>query len=104
MNKFFYTKLLLLLILFMGCREDIVQFEDIERDGGTLFISSFPNGAQIFIKEADTKRTTPDEFPDMAPGDYEVTLKLPGFQDITVVVNMESGKNKILNVRFQPTI
>ena len=85
-------------LLLHGCREDIVEFEDLERDGGSLFINSNPPGASIFFENVNTRLLTPNEFEDIAPREYLVTLKLPGYEDATVVVSIESGMDKFLNI------
>lgn len=90
-----------ILFCFISCREEVVTFEEIEADGGSLFLRSTPVGAEIFIRNTNTQKVTPDIFEELTPGEYFVTLKLMGFQDTSFVVNIESKKNKLLNIRLK---
>ncbi len=91
--------LVALLFLFFGCREDI--FTSPEEGPGSFTVSSSPQGAEIFINNKITNTITPKDFDDVSPGNYNVTLTREGFFDTTVVVRVESGKRKIINVSLQ---
>jgi len=97
-KKIFLFVILVITSAFFSCREDIVEFNNIERDNGSIYLNSFPEGAEIFLMDSRTNFTTPEEFKDLAPGDYVFTLKLSGYKDTTVVLNVESGKIKSFSI------
>lgn len=101
MKKIFLFGLLIVTSAFFSCREDIVEFNNIERDNGSIYLNSFPEGAEIFLMDSKTNLKTPEEFQELAPGDYVFTLKLSGFNDTTVVINVESGRTNSLNIRLK---
>ena len=63
--------------------------EEEEKTG--LKIVSAPSSTSIYIGEEDTGKITP-EFLALSPGDYEITLKKEGYEDKTVSVTIEEGK------------
>lgn len=101
MKKIFPVLLLIAASAFFSCREDIVEFNNIERDNGSIYLNSFPEGAEIFLMDSETNLRTPEEFQELAPGDYIFTLKLSGYSDTTVVINVTSGRINSLNVRLK---
>lgn len=88
--------LIALLLLFLGCREDIITSPE---DGtGSFTVTSSPQGAEIFINNQSTNSLTPEHFTEVSPGEYNVKLSHPGFFDTTVVISVESGKRELINV------
>jgi PEGA domain len=67
---------------------------------GSIFISSEPNGAHIFINNDDTRKNTPNTFSDLLEGYYSFTLKLNFYKDTTlnihVIKQQLTSKNIIL--------
>ncbi len=51
---------------------------------GSLFVSSEPGGANIFLNNSNSGKTTPDTFYDLSEGSYSVTLKLNYYRDTTI--------------------
>jgi PEGA domain len=51
---------------------------------GSLFVSSEPSGANIFLNNNNSGKTTPSTFYDLSEGSYPVTLKLNYYRDTTV--------------------
>ncbi|MBU2492734.1 MAG: PEGA domain-containing protein [Bacteroidetes bacterium] len=98
MKKVFLTAVFVISFFLISCREDIVEFAEIQKDSGSLFLSSYPQGAVIFLKDTQTNFKTPEEFDELEPGEYIITLKLDGYSDTTIVVNVESGKRNFLSI------
>ena len=67
---------------------------------GSLFISSEPGGAEIFLNDNNTGKTTPNTFEELLEGSYSITLKLNFYRDTTlnieVVRQQLTSKNIIL--------
>jgi len=58
---------------------------------GSLLVSSDPSGAQIFLDDIYTEKTTPDTVKPMAPGNYQIKLSLTGFIDTTFSTTISTG-------------
>ncbi len=88
-----------MLILIISCREGIVDFPE-ESKTGTLFISSFPMGAEIYFESNKTGKVTPDSLKILQPGSYNLKLHLPGYPDENFYVNIQSGQRKYITISF----
>jgi hypothetical protein len=62
---------------------------------GTLFIDSTPTGADILLN-GQVRAKTPHLIANLAPGTYEVRLRLEGYQDHLVTLRLGSGEAKTL--------
>lgn len=97
-------KLLFVLVLnfifVSACREDIVDFSVISNTS-KIIISSSPRGAEILINESRSGKVTPDSLINLQPGAYTFKLRLTGYPEETVYVNIGSGQTKYLNVIFR---
>lgn len=95
-------KLLLLFVLFAGfisCREDIVEFND-EAKTGDIYLSSLPSGADIYFENSKTGKTTPDSLISVLPGKYTIKMRLAGYPEESVNVQVQSGQKRFVNVTF----
>lgn len=90
---------LFLLAFIAGCREDIVEFSETSRTG-TLYIYSDPDGAEIFLNDIRLYKTTPDSLINMQPGSYFLRLRLAGYPDESVEIDVVSGQSRSVNVNF----
>ncbi len=99
MNKLLVILCLLGILMIDSCREDIIEFPE-DSNKGTIFLDSTPPGASIFLGDTFTGKITPNQLPDLDPGDYTVKLKLPGYADTAFVVNLVPGGNPYKNVRM----
>ena len=62
----------------------------VEVGPGNLIIGSTPNGAQIFIDGIDTGDVTP-QLLSLSPGNYNITLKLSGYEDYSESKTVATG-------------
>lgn len=99
MKSLYVIILFALLLLGFGCRENIVEFTD-ETKTGKLYIISYPSGAEIFFENNKTGKVTPDSLISLNPGNYTVKLRLTGYADETVAVNVSAGQKRFINVSF----
>lgn len=104
MHKLLLAGLIIISSFLFSCREDLVEFADIQKDSGSIYLNSFPQGAEIFLKNTKTSFKTPEEFQELDPGEYVFTLKLNGYNDTTIVAKVESGKNNFLSVYLRRKI
>lgn len=70
-------------------------------DRGNLFIESQPSGAQIFLEGNNTGDVTPDTISSLETGNYDLTLKLPGYYDTTF--SMTVLKDQVVNKNIELT-
>jgi hypothetical protein len=91
--------LILCLLVIPNCREGIVEFDNTTVTGD-LFITSNPNGAEILFNYAKTGKTTPDSLVRIQPGNYSVTVRLLGYGEETVNVDVIAGQTKHVNVKI----
>jgi len=94
MKKFFF---LFLLVTFFGCREDAVQYS-LEQSTADVFVISSPRAAKIFLDNQFTGKSTPDTLKYLNPGTYALTLKLEGYRDSTVNLNVEAEDKEIVSI------
>src|SRR5262249_30547781 len=72
--------------------------------GGSLSVTSFPNGAQVSVDSVSTGKVTPMSVA-LTNGDHVVTVQIPGsgWQPDTRTVTIVDGNNS-LSVTLLPTL
>lgn len=88
-------------MIFLSCREGLVEYSELDKENGAIFLDSYPRGAEIFLKDTKTELTTPEEFEELQPGEYIFTLRLNGYEDTTIVAKVESGKNRFFSINLK---
>lgn len=73
--------------------KDITLVKMIEY--GDLYIQSTPSGAGIYVDNNNTGKYTPETIKGLVVGDHDVTLKLNGYFDANLTVNIQ--KNTVTN-------
>ncbi|QQS36669.1 MAG: PEGA domain-containing protein [Ignavibacteriales bacterium] len=75
---------------------------------GSVFISSTPSGAQIWVHGVDSGKVTPNTISNLSAGTHQFTLKLAEFLDttfsITVVANQTQNPSITLNEALNYTV
>ncbi|MCP5064420.1 MAG: PEGA domain-containing protein [Ignavibacteriae bacterium] len=84
---------LLISITFISCDETATDPVD---ETGTIFVDSNPQGAEIWLDDVNTNKFTPATIT-ADEGVRTVTLKLEGFEDLTITVSVESGNESIVS-------
>lgn len=69
---------------------------------GSIAISSVPTSAQIFLAQTgqnptDQGVTTPATISNIDPGDYDIIIRLSGYQDYTVTVPISAGQTTYIS-------
>lgn len=100
MRKYFILFLLVSFFVFTSCREGIVEFPGTD-ETGTVFINSLPDGADIYINQSWTGRSTPDSVTDLQPGIYQLKLKLVGYRDTTIAVSIVKGRKLSFSITLR---
>jgi hypothetical protein len=91
--------MLLFVILVLGCREEIIDFTE-HPETGKLYINSTPKGAEIFLNDNRLWKNTPDSLLDIKAGVYSVKLRLIGYPEARVLINVQAGKKNFVDVNF----
>lgn len=60
---------------------------------GTIYVSTDPPGASIFLDDENTGKVTPDSLVEMLSGEYELSVSLNEFIDTTFNINLNDGQN-----------
>jgi hypothetical protein len=94
MKKLF---LLIFIIAFFGCREDAVQYS-LEQSTADIYVVSYPRQARIYLNSSFTGKTTPDTLKYLDPGTYLITLKLEGYRDSSVSLQVEAEDKEIVSI------
>ena len=88
MKKLFILPLLLAVgIFFAGC-EDTATDPIVTVVKGSVYIQSTPVGAQIWVNNVNSGKITPDTIKNLDSGNVAITLKLAGYLDSTITVNI----------------
>lgn len=94
MKKLFFLLLIpFVALLITSCSDDdpITPAEP-----GSIFITSNPAGAQIWIDGVNTSQTTPDTVLNIDEGLYSITLKLVDYEDTTFSVSISGGQMAVI--------
>lgn len=68
---------------------------------GQLYVSSYPDGASIFIDGDKQIPKTPHTFLDVPEGKHDVTLRLSGYRPKTLNVDVSPDDPQLINVLLQ---
>ncbi len=104
MKKITYITTLLVLLILNSCVDKYELIEPEPEKNGTLFITSNPDSAKIFLLGTDTKKLTPDSITGLETGKYDITLKKENYSDTTFTVEVFSGKTTTSFVELKKII
>lgn len=62
------------------------------RQTGLIYLSSAPEGAEVYLGKSRYKYKTPASINELNPGDYKISLKLKGYKPWVQVVSVEPGR------------
>lgn len=65
-----------------------------QTDKGSLYITSNPASAQIWMDNSNTNQVTPDTVENIQEGTHNITLKLSEYRDTTISVSVTAGQTK----------
>jgi hypothetical protein len=63
---------------------------------GNIYLTSIPAGAEIWIDNSNTFKTTPDTINDVDQGVRSVTLKLQDYRDTTFTISVTGGQTSVV--------
>ncbi|MBD3224591.1 MAG: PEGA domain-containing protein [Caldithrix sp.] len=99
-----HTILFLILIVIIGCGvKQPVNIEDTDNNTGSIYITSTPAGAEIFLDGVSTGKVTPDTLFKVPVGLHIIQLFKDGFRTITDSFNVQIQHDQLaeLNVPMQ---
>jgi hypothetical protein len=99
MKKYFIIPILLFIsLMFYSCNDTTTNPETPTT--GSVYITSVPAGAQIWLNGVNQIKVTPDSLKNLTAGSFQITLKLTGYKDTTfsvdVTANQTTNKNVVL--------
>jgi PKD repeat protein len=68
-------------------------------DNGSIAITSIPSGAEVYI-DGQRRGTAPAVFPEILPGNHQVTLSFKGYNDWSNLVSVGSGRMSAINAEL----
>jgi len=71
---------------------------------GSIFISSSPEGAQIWIAYQNSGKVTPDIVTNLIPGQYPITLKLNEYRDTSFTAIVMAGLQTMEYISLTPAL
>ena len=72
---------------------------------GSIYVSSQPKGAEIWLDGKDTGQTTDDSVTSVQAGTHSITLKLSGYRDTTVTdVTVKKGLQSFIFLPLNSTV
>ncbi len=93
------TAIIFMVLILANCREEMIIFPD-DPDNASIHISTTPEGASIFLNGTYTTKITPDWLTGLVKGDHYITLKLFGYADTTLKINIDPATKRFLTVRL----
>jgi hypothetical protein len=97
MKKYFYLIVLVILgLTFAACDESTTEPEAVTT--GSVYITSTPAGAAIWMGTTNQGKVTPDSLTGLEAGNYQVTLKLTGYKDTTFTVTITARQKTTKSV------
>jgi hypothetical protein len=70
---------------------------------GIIYVSTNPPGANVYINDLKTPETTPTMIRDLVPSNYQVSIKLDGYQDWSNTIPVQARKASVLeNILLTP--
>lgn len=69
---------------------------------GSIYVDSSPQGADIYLDDTSENLVTPSTLTDVEPNSHTIILKKPGFEDCSLIVNVEAGRTVCISPRLNP--
>lgn len=91
--------LLVLFLLLNSCRENIIEFE-VTQGNSYIYLSSHPQGADIYLDGGNTYKQTPDSLSNLVPGIHAVKLKLVGYNEVQFNIYLSKGEKRYISHSF----
>ena len=81
---------------------DAVMGEDPAQKTGSIYVTSTPSGAMIYLDDVYESSTTPYTLTGVSPGEHTVTLRLTGYSDGISKVTVNAGQTSTLAIGLAP--
>lgn len=71
---------------------------------GSIYVSTNPLGAQIWVDSQNTGKVTPDSVTGLSAGSHSVKLTLSGYKDTTFTVNVVANQQTVKQITLVSTL
>jgi len=92
MKKLILLLIIPLVVLITSCTDDPIT----QTPTGSIYLTSSPAGAAIWIDGSNTFKTTPDTINDVDEGVRSVTLKKIDYNDTTFSISISEGQTSVV--------
>ncbi|MFH1197519.1 MAG: PEGA domain-containing protein [bacterium] len=101
-NKIVFTIFIACITLFAySCEKELsVAPEESKPDDGFIFISSYPEKAEIFLNGRRTGSFTPDSITWLKDGTQTITLKKSLYRDTSFQVTTAKGTRNVVDIQY----
>ncbi len=89
-------------LMYSCVDEHVIEVND--SINGSIYLTSQPSGAKIFLLGTDTKKVTPDSIVNLESGLYEVTLQLENYSDTSFGVQVFKNRRTTKNIKLKSII
>src|ERR1035437_6075367 len=96
-NKYIFLPLLLLFGLLLATCNSKTNNPIAPAAIGSIFVSSIPDSAQIWLDSTNTGKITPDTLTNLNVGNHTIVLKLIGYFNDSDAVDVKEGSLSTLN-------
>jgi hypothetical protein len=80
----------------------VTPIQGLERGSASLFVSSQPSGAEVFINSNKVGETGTLDVLSLQPGGYQIEVRLEGFLPETRHVDLRDGVTELTNIVLTP--
>jgi len=88
-------------LLSLSCNKEVSVTEPVTKpSSGFVYIESIPTGANIYLNGIKTGQTTPDSIKWLGEGENKILLRLNGYRDSSITVNIEETEKQFITVDF----
>ena len=93
-----FLAVLIVAIFFTKCVENHVL-----PNFGKIYLNTNPPGAVIYLNDENTGKVTPDSLTELVSGEYNISLRLPAYNDSSFTVQLDEDQVLNLNVNLDET-
>ncbi len=92
----------LLGLTFNACEDSTTDPDVVDKDKGSIVVTSNPVGATIFMNDTDTGKLTPHTFTNQDLAIYKITLYRLNYADTSLFIDVLANTNNEVNVEMVP--
>ncbi len=93
--------LIVFVLVTLSCNKEVSVTEPaVKPSQGFIYLETIPTGADIYLNSIKTGQTTPDSIKWLGEGDNKILLRLNGYRDSSITVNIGETEKQFITVDF----